>query len=235
MHLVPPGSEISHERGPRHIARHHHVAAYAAIVLRGDYVEAGDHGRFRAAAGTVLIHDWFEAHQDHFGASGADILNLPLEQAVGPAVGRVGDADALARLAKRDWREAAELLLETLQPAETDCNDWPDLLAAELRRDQVRSLGDWARGHGLAPSSVSRGFRACYGVSPQRYRLEQRAGRAARAARRRSVSLAQIAAGAGFADQAHLTRTVRRLYGERPSRLRCGHVNCVQDGAAARL
>lgn len=221
MHLVPPGSEISHERGPRYVARHHHVPAYAAVVLRGDYVEAGDLGRFRAGPGSVLIHDWFEAHQDHFGHRGADILNLPLARSGPAGFGITPDPDALARTASRDPAAAAALLFESFAPVAGDCADWPDLLAADLRAERVASLARWAFAHGLAPSSVSRGFRACYGVSPQRYRLEQRAGRAARAARNGSGTVAAIAAGAGFSDQAHLSRTVRKLYGSPPSLLRC--------------
>lgn len=219
MALVRPGSEISHERGPRRVPRHHHVGAYAAIVLRGDYVEAGDHGRFRAEAGTVLLHNQFHAHLDHFGARGADILNLPLSQVARLAIGRVDDPDALVRIAERDKAAAEEMLFSALHPVQAGQTDWPDQLAADLAEDRVASLTEWAEVHCLAPSSVSRGFRACYGVSPQRFRLELRTGRAARAARGPNGSLAAVAADAGFADQAHLSRSVRRFYGASLSRL----------------
>jgi AraC-like DNA-binding protein len=233
MGAVPPGSEISRERTARHVPRHHHVRPYAAIVLRGGYVEAGDRGRFRAEAGDVLLHDGFESHQDHFSAGGADILNLPLSGPPAASLGRVGDPDDIARAAERSVADAIERLLESFVPIAARGDDWPDLLAAELRADRVVSLGAWANSMGLAPSSVSRGFRLAYGVSPQRFRAECRASAAARALRRTRLSLAMIAAESGFSDQPHLTRAIGRLFGRSPARLR-DDVKSVQDWAAAK-
>jgi AraC-like DNA-binding protein len=232
MALVSPGAEVSRERTARRIDRHHHIAPYAAVVLRGGYLEAGDNDRFRAAAGDVLLHDAFEAHQDHFAAAGADILNISLPAAPPVQYARIADPDGLARVAGRDSREAAALLFEQLLDGGSPMDDWPDLLADDLRRDCVASLACWAGVHGLAPSSVSRGFRLAYGVSPQRYRADHRAARAARSMRRLGDSLAAIAADAGFADQPHMNRTVKRAFGHSPSSLR-RHVYCVQAGAGS--
>jgi AraC-like DNA-binding protein len=234
MGAVPPGSEISRERTARHVPRHHHVTPYAALVLRGGYVEAGDRGRFRAEAGDVLLHDGFEFHQDHFSTAGADILNLPLARTHSASFGRVADPDSIVRQAELDALEAVAMLLERFTPVSARLDDWPDRLAADLRADRVASLSDWADAAGLAPSSVSRGFRLAYGVSPQRYRSELRAGRAARALRETWAGLADIAAATGFADQPHLTRTLGRTFGCSPARLRA-RVKSVQDGAAAAI
>lgn len=231
--LVAPGSEISRVQAARFVPRHHHLAPYAAIVLRGCYVEAGDRGRFLAEPGAVLLHDGFEAHQDAFGRRGAEILNLPLDRPPTASFGRIDDPDAILRAARHDRREAIALLADALRAEDRGLDDWPDRLAAALRGNGVASLGAWARAHGLTPSSVSRGFRLCYGVSPQRYRLEQRARRAAAAARRPDPRpLAAIALDAGFADQAHMSRTLRRLYGRTPTAL-CRD-KCVQDRGRAR-
>ncbi len=232
MGAVPPGSEISRERTARFVPRHHHVTPYAAIVLRGGYVEAGDRGRFRAEAGDVLLHDGFESHQDHFSSGGADILNLPLSAPPQASLGRVADPDEIARAAERSLADAVERLLESFVPVEARWEDWPDLLAVELLADRVASLGAWANAIGLAPSSVSRGFRLAYGVSPQRFRAECRASAAARALRRTNLSLAMLAAESGFSDQPHLTRAIGRLFGRSPARLRAD-VKSVQDAIAA--
>ncbi len=226
---VAPGSEISRERSARFVGRHHHLAPYAAVVLRGAYVEAGDRGRFRVSAGDVLLHGPFEAHQDAFGDGGADILNLPLAEAPAFACGRIADPDALTRLAERDRMAAADRLAASIVPVASAFDDWPDQLAAALRRGEVASLREWASTHRLSPSSVSRGFRLAYGVSPQRYRLEQRARIAADAAGRGADSLARVAAAAGFADQPHMTRAIRRCFACTPALLRG---NCVQDGSS---
>lgn len=226
--VVKPGCEISRERTARHVRRHHHLRSYAAIVLRGGYIEAGDRGRFRAEAGDVLWHRAFEGHQDHFGARGADILNIDLPRPPGAGAGRLPDPDAVVRAAETSRSEAAFLLLEQFVPSDGWLADWPDLLAAELGAGRPIRLSDWAEAIGLAPSSVSRGFRLAYGVSPQTYRAECRAARAARALASNG-RLVAIAAQAGFADQSHMTRLVARTFGRPPGRLRA-HVNCVQDG-----
>jgi AraC-like DNA-binding protein len=229
--LVRPGCEISCERTARRVERHHHVAGYAAVVLRGGYLEAGDSGRFRAAAGDVLLHDAFEAHLDHFAPAGADILNVLLTAAPAVPFGKVADPDRLVRQAEHDPAGAAAMLAEELLPGRPALEDWPDLLAGDLRNERVPSLAAWAGAHGLAASSLSRGFRLAYGVSPQRYRADHRAGRAARAMRNLRTSLAAVAAEAGFADQPHMNRTVKRAFGQSPSALRAD-VNCVQAGRA---
>jgi hypothetical protein len=60
------------------MSRHRHVEAYAALVLAGEYVEAGDSGRLHMHPGQVVVHDTYEAHQDHFSGAGAVVLNIPL-------------------------------------------------------------------------------------------------------------------------------------------------------------
>jgi AraC-like DNA-binding protein len=232
MAAIRPGCEISRERSARRINRHHHLAPYAALVLRGGYVEAGDRGRFRAAAGDVLLHDAFETHQDEFGAGGADILNLRLAEAPRASVGRIDDPDRIAITAERDPQEAALLLLDQLLPAAAAQAEWPDRLAADLRANRVASLAGWADAAGIAPSSLSRGFRLAYGVSPQRFRADCRAGEAARALQRTELAIAMIAADCGFADQPHLTRSISRLTGCSPARLRVKSFQDRIDAAA---
>lgn len=212
------------------LARHRHVEGYLAVVLAGGFVEAGDGPRIRAQSGDVIVHSAYEAHQDGFETSGAIVLNLPLPRDVTAASGRVCDPEAIARVAERDPAEAAALVRTSLLPPRAPLNDWPDQLAAALNGETDIVLGDWARTAGIAPQSLSRGFRQTYGVSPQLYRLEQRARRALCCLQGWSGSLARLAAETGFADQPHLTRTVMKLTGLTPGRLR---VQSVQSGRKA--
>ena len=57
------------------LSRHVHRHSYAALVLSGQYEEAGDLGRFRVQAGDVMLHDRFEGHLNRFSESGAAICN----------------------------------------------------------------------------------------------------------------------------------------------------------------
>jgi AraC-like DNA-binding protein len=211
---------MSRHSASERMPRHRHVEGYAALVLAGGYVEAGDRGRIRVQAGQVVIHGAYEAHQDHFARAGALVLNLPLLGALEGITGVVSDADAIVREAERDIVGAAALLKETIEPVNVLLTDWPDRLAAALATQCDFSLEDWADGMGLAPQSISRGFRQAYGVSPKRYRLEQRTLRALRKLQTWPGTLAGLAADVGFADQAHLTRAVLAMTGVAPHRLR---------------
>ncbi|MEQ9661291.1 MAG: AraC family transcriptional regulator [Parasphingopyxis sp.] len=218
MELV--SQAIERTSGATRIARHRHAGPYAALVLAGGYVESGDRGRFRVGPGDVLFHGAFEAHQDAFDARPAELLNLPLDVAPDIGSARVSDADAIARLAERDPHGAGLRLLEQLLPGPNRLADWPDRLAAALAADRVERIENWADRNGLAPETVSRGFRAAYGISPRGFRLEQRARRAAVALAGSGECCASIAIACGFSDQAHMTRTIRALYGKTPSGLR---------------
>ena len=148
------------------------------------------------------------------------MLNLPLGgDCIGDVVGQVDDLDAIVRLAERDPAEATGLLRQSFTPVAACLNDWPDLLAAALAADPDLSLSAWADAQGMAPQSLSRGFRLAYGTSPKRYRLELRAVHALRRLPAWPGSLAGLAAELGFADQAHLTRTLVALTGRTPKQL----------------
>lgn len=222
---------ISSHSGSDRMPRHRHTEGYAALVLAGGYVEAGDRGRIRVQPGQVVIHEAYEAHQDHFLRAGAQVLNIPLVEKLDAITGFVADADAIARLAERDITNAAALLKDTIRPLDAQLTDWPDRLAAALASEPDFSIEHWAVGIGLAPQSISRGFRQAYGVSPKRYRLEQRTLRAIRQLHTWSGTLAGLAADLGFSDQAHLTRAVVALTGVAPHRLK---VKSVQEGTCAR-
>ena len=216
----------------RHVAgeclpRHRHARGYVALVLGGGYDEAGDQGRLSASAGTVVVHGDWTAHRDHFGARGAQVLNLPLPAGLLPGPGHIADPDASVRLAERDPRAAAAYVREQFRAGAARRDDWPDLLADALTLDPGLALTPWARRMTLDPASVSRGFARAYGVSPKRFRLEVRTRRAFAALASWRGSLADLAADQGFADQAHLARSVVALTGMPPVRFRAKSVQAA--------
>lgn len=209
------------------LPRHRHGFGYICVVLRGSFLEAGDAGRFRVGAGDVLVHRPFEAHLDLFSPAGAEVLNLPLPHDSPSGRFSLADLDAVARLAEREPLAAAAAALAGAAPGAGE-QDWPDLLAAELRSGRRLSLGRWAAEHGLAPATVSRGFRKAYGTTPARFAAELRARRAWDAVRSSPQPIAGVALDHGFADQAHMSRAVRQLTGAPPGHWR-GEVKSVQD------
>jgi AraC-like DNA-binding protein len=214
------GRHAADERLPRH----RHAEGYIAVVLGGGYEEAGDAGRFTLRPGMVVVHGGWTAHLDRFGVHGAEVLNLPLAPGLAPGVGTIDDPDAAARLAERDPRAATAFVAERFRASDERHADWPDLLAAALSADPDLAIASWARGIGLDPASVSRGFARAYGASPKRFRIEARTRRALAALSGWRGTLADLAADQGFADQAHMARAIAAMTGVPPIRLRAKSV-----------
>jgi AraC-like DNA-binding protein len=216
---MPSGHERRDSRA--YIPRHRHRRAYAAVVLAGSYEESGSRGRFRVRPGDVLLHDAFDSHLDRFESGGARIFSLEIVSCPSDTgIANVRDADAVVRIAERDAAEAGALLLAEIRRRPPVHYDWPDILADDLLSDPAWRLDEWARKRALAPSSVSRGFRKVFGVTPAAFRLGARARHAFRMITGGDQPFADVAATAGFADQAHMSRAVRVLTGAPPGNWR---------------
>jgi AraC-like DNA-binding protein len=217
MHTLP--RLIQRLPAGQSIPRHRHADGYAAIVLEGTHQQAGDAGRRRLGPGEVAVHAGFAAHLNHVGPGGARLLNLPVAW-LPDGFGRVDDPDELVRLAGQDPQAAAARLQEQLMPLPAGSADWPDLLAAALAADPGLSVSAWARQHGLAAATVSRGFARVFGTSPRRFRSEALARRALHGCLWEGGSLAHVALEAGFADQSHMTHAITALTGCPPGEWR---------------
>jgi AraC-like DNA-binding protein len=204
------------------VDRHIHDKPYASIVLSGGYEEAGDHGRFRVSAGDVIFHERFEAHLDRISAGGAEVLNLNLRAdcTVLPGLAKVTDIDELVRIAEKDQNEALNFLMADARHCNAESFDWEDELCHALLEDGSLQLTEWAERHGLAPWTVSRGFRQVFAVTPECFRARSRAQRAWKRICDTGDSLTKIALEAGFTDQSHMTNSVKQLTGITPAKWR---------------
>jgi AraC-like DNA-binding protein len=81
------------------------------------------------------------------------------------------------------------------------------------------TLADVAAAAGCSRFAAYRAFHGRYGLSPSEYQRQLRL-RAARRALAGGAAVADVAAAAGFADQAHMTRWFRRCYGITPGAYR---------------
>lgn len=202
--------------------RHQHFSAYATVILDGGYVQASYAGRVRLKAGDVLIQPTLDCHDSRSGRHGPALHLLRLAWRHDSGLGgvyRLPDIDSVIRAARRDDREASELLVELVscaQPQRPLTEDWPDLLAAELTRPTPCRIGEWAQNAGFARETVARGFSKVFGVSPRSFAAEMRTREAWLRTVRGRESLALIAADLGFADQPHMTRAIRTLTGATP-------------------
>jgi AraC-like DNA-binding protein len=152
------------------------------------------------------------------GGSGAWSKARPEQQDRGCGQqGRHGTVDALVlQLAQGLLRFSAAGLTGTLR-----CR--VDLPAVERGRDFLRSWLTIVQSSeveavtGLDRYQFARQFHAVYGTSPYRYSLMQRLD-VARGWLRDTRPLAETALDAGFADQAHFTRTFKAAFGMTPGR-----------------
>jgi len=96
-------------------------------------------------------------------------------------------------------------------------DDARELLVAD---PSITDLVELASRVGTSPHHLSRLFVAQTGMGVARYRMRLRVLRALDRLRDPGVPLAEVAADSGFADHAHMTRSLRRLLGATPSRLR---------------
>jgi AraC-like DNA-binding protein len=200
------------------LLRHVHPEPYVSLVISGGYEEAGDNGRFDVRAGNAVFHDRFEAHLDRFSEKGAVVLNLRLPTGThcAPGIATVDDPESVAEVAMRNRQEALELVLSIPGRRTSQMFDWPDELAAELVRCPSLRLSQWGEENGLTTWTISRGFAQVFGISPEGFRAHVRARRALQSIRDTQMSLATIAAELGFADQSHMTRSVKLLTGASP-------------------
>jgi AraC-like DNA-binding protein len=227
------GGRLRHAPG-EHLPRHAHGRPFAALVLSGGYVEAGDTGRHRMEAGDILFHRAWESHLDRFDGRGAEVLVLAIQDDMaGLPAARVADADAIVRLAEDDPLATVDSLLEALLPKPAAPDDWPDLLAQAIRDDPSLCVTRWAEASGLHIGSVSRGFRQVFGMTPVSYRLAQRTRRAIDTLMSTEASLCAIAQDCGFADQAHMSRAVSRIARVTPGVLRKAPVRPLPASSAA--
>jgi AraC family transcriptional regulator len=95
-----------------------------------------------------------------------------------------------------------------------------DYVAAHL--DEPIQVVMLARLAGYSLFHFSRMFTQSVGMPPHRYIVLLRLERAVELARDENLRLAEIAARTGFADQSHLSRWIRRVYGMPLTQLMAG-------------
>lgn len=223
--LVYYPAGIAHER-------HEHGGAQATFLLTGGFEEQADGGDGEP---TGLVHGFKPAgarHSCRFGRDGALILSVNYRRGIDPGF----DFYAFAPTGQEMGRVTRLLFSDCIAPEEAiddllagmggvasyhrDTPPWLRQVAEQFADEPLVEVGAVAAGHGIHRVQLSRAFQRHLGVSPSRYRLHCKAARAVRLMLEEGEAPSMAAVGAGFADQAHLTRTVRTLSGIGPARLR---------------
>lgn len=202
--------------------------ARQVLVLHPDEVHDGHAGEGRAFAYRMLYLDPASVSQALDGASPPHVAEAvahdlatarvieeafldfpqPLEPlAIDTTICRI--ADLLAwRGDGGPRRGCASVALRAVRRAR-------DFLVAESHR--VVGSDELEKVSGLDRFSLARHFRSAFGTSPHRYQVGRRLMRA-QAMIGEGVTLSEVAAAAGFADQSHLTRHFSARFGVTPGR-----------------
>lgn len=218
---------------------------YLVTVLRGSVAKTFGGARWNLARDSFATMPVGAAHASAFGRDGTTVLAVRARGEDDEPFGellqrlrhvRAAAASALGRrievelsLGDRSWPLAVEgLVLQLLaaagraepgaRPRGCWLRDARDLLHEHV--PEGLSLTELAVAVGVHPSHLSRSFRREYGLTVGEYartlRLEWASARLALA----DVTLAEVSAAAGFADQSHFTRAFRAYAGVTPGRYR---------------
>lgn len=230
---------------PEHeVETHTHADAHFVLVMAGKYVSTA-RGMPTVCLHPVLVYNPpGTTHRDCFrGLDGRFFtLSIPAESLANRALpatavraGTVAEQhirkvrDELAR-----WDDVSplaveagiEAVLDGLQRRIVDNRDVPAWLARaheRLRDDCAHPprIEELAKLSGVHPVAFARAFRRRYGCSPGEYLRECRLDRAVDLLRRRPrLALGDVAARAGYADQAHFNRAFRDALGHSPGAFR---------------
>jgi AraC family transcriptional regulator len=247
--------ETTYDPGQQ-LHRHAHSHVYVALVTSGALRERAHRRDHELTRGHLVFNGAGEAHADFVLASSTRCLNLELRPdflralevggfrpreallygELGTRITAVGRLESA--LAAPDGELEFEEALSDLLGAVTARSGRPragrvwlprtiDFLHA-MFRDGVR-LDEVASASGLHRTHLCRAFRDATGSTIGDYVRRLRADLALQRIRTGDCTFAIIAAECGFADQSHMTRELRRLYGRSPSALRRRHANPLQD------
>ncbi len=221
---------------------HVHSHAYACIVLDGDYLERGQNA-VHCRPGMVLAHPAGQLHSNEIGARGARCINVELEGSLAE-VCNAGSLFARSRVMPLSaTHHALAQLRNALQHTDTAAPlgvfaAVMEVLCAVSRQSSGAARAPWlrrvidaleanlthtptaaelARVANVHASHLARTFKRHTGETISAYLRRRRLEQAAPEVRLGERSIAEIAAAAGFFDQAHFTRAYRAQFGVTPA------------------
>jgi AraC family transcriptional regulator len=239
---------LDHYRAASAMAPHHHDDAWLSVVVDGRYEERIRGRISQHGPGDLLFYPAFEVHAQQFCAAGAlKILIAPSAASIDFLGERLPLADApytrSAEIANLGLRMAAELrrrddfspiivqglLLETVglfsrTASRSAARELPWLRAArafiEAHCTEAVSIDELARIVGRHPIHLSRAFRHTFGQTVGECIRGARVRRAAQLLASGRRPIGEIAVECGFCDQAHLSRSFKKIFGTTPAAYR---------------
>lgn len=228
---------------------HAHADTTITLVVRGALEERVGRRAQLAGPMSVVVKPAGTEHANRFGPTGTttlqatlsadDVVRLDPErrllgrwrwvqspaaaramiELLRRAAGRAAPAGGHAQGAEDLLRELLAALDPPVDPPAHAPPAWLGEARASLERGEA-SIRALAGRLDLHPVHLACAFRRHHGMGPSEYRRRARIRRAATLLVDSDRPLVEIAYECGFADQAHMTRALRRLLGETPAGLR---------------
>jgi AraC-like DNA-binding protein len=204
----------------------------AASLFAGQRV-----GALRLRATRALNCVGVRLHPEASGALGAKGLRLARDRVVSLAaldapLSRALNA-AVRRFVANDAAPLWRLLTRRFGAAPLDAGTTTAVAQIRASAGSMR-IAALARGLGLGPRALQIRFRRHVGLTPKEFARLMRLQATLRALETQAP-LSELAADAGFADQAHATRELRRVTGLAPARLRTALLKERGGDTAVRL
>jgi AraC family transcriptional regulator len=232
------------------LPRHSHSQAYLCLVASGAFEERGRGRLETCASGTTVWNPSGHEHEDRFGDAGAQTWNLEFQQHWSERIAQVTETWTVARSVEVSWL-VGRILRELARPdtssalalegtvcallgelsrdpatAERRVPSWLSRAQSRLREEYrlPPTVGELAREAGVHRSHFARAFTRHYGTTVAEFVRRLRIDWAAEQLRTGNWTLSQLSLDAGFGDQAHFTRTFKRITGITPGQYRASVV-----------
>jgi AraC family transcriptional regulator len=242
------GLTLSEHAYPAHarLPRHEHRRAYLSVPVSGSYEERWGTRRTSCSSSVAVFHPSGEEHADLFHGAEARVLSIEVDEGwcehLRDAGARVSErielrgstfARGAARLrhmlSLRDHPpvlriEACTIDLLAELPSRGDETRAPRWLVTVIERiHDARparpSMSDLSRAAGVHPVHLARTFRRVHGRTIGEYVRSLRLEQAMELLRGRDP-IGEVALAAGFSDQSHLCRELKRAIGVTPKEFR---------------
>ncbi len=220
--------------GGREFPEHCHEFPGLFVLIAGDHEETDGHGSTRQPAFSGIWHEASKSHATRTGPRGMIGINVSLAgfgTEVRPSAKLHSGPDAAyfaARLfaalegdgGPEEVQNRAWELLSIVDGEPSEAPSWLARVHEEVRSrfQEPLRLNELAAESGVHPVYLARCYRYRYGRSVTEHRHELRLGQALRLMGQ-GLTLGEAAHQAGFSDQAHFCRDVRRRLRCRPSYL----------------
>lgn len=224
------------------ILPHRHDWPLLTLPALGGYEEESDEGSVAVSGPAVVLHPPGLCHANCIHALGMETFSLEFD----PAWLRLGRSDPLfdrsfywiggpaalaSRVLARLWSNkstnegalqsaTAAFLGRAVRTSPTRAPHWLDAVRRRIASGEATTVRQIASIVGIHPRWLAHSYRRVVGEGLHDTILRQRVEQAAHQLRTSSQSIAEIAFDAGFCDQSHLNRSVRRLTGRTPAQIR---------------